>query len=178
MLKRIIFTGLMVGMVLVLAAAFQPRPVQAADVVKIGVIDLQTAINDSKKGQGAKAALVKKFEKRQNELSTRESELQKMQEDLERQSAMLSPEAKYEKEKTLKRKMRDFQDIYRDYSEQMKKDEMESTQPIVEGILLEAHNYGKENGFTLILEAKKAGVLYVPDSMDITAEVVKRYDAK
>ena len=90
---------------------------------------------------------------------------------------MLSPEAKYEKEKTLKRKLRDFQEKYRDYTEEMKKEEFKSTKPIIKGMLELANKLGKRKGYTLVLEASKAGIIYAPKSLDITDDVIKAFDA-
>ena len=178
MIKKISFISLVVTLVLSVGLLMYPKMASAqATVAKIGIFDLQRAINGSKKGQAAKAKLTSKYERMQSELKNSEADLTRLQKELETQSSMLSAEAKYEKEKTLKRKLRDFQDKYRDYTEEMKKSELQDTQPLVNDILRTANQLGKEQGFTLILEAQKAGVIYAPDALDITDEVIKRYDS-
>lgn len=177
MIKRAIVVSLILGLAFTFGLAAHPDVAWADEVVKIGVIDLQKAITSSKKGNEVRARLTKKFGRLQKELSMREAEIKKMKEELERQSAMLSPEAKFEKEKTFKRKVRDFQDQYRDYTQEMKKEEYTNTKPIVDAILIEANKLGKEKGYTLIIERQKAGVIYFPKSLDITDQVVSRYDA-
>ncbi|MEW5723280.1 MAG: OmpH family outer membrane protein [Thermodesulfobacteriota bacterium] len=166
------------GLTLVLTLALSPVPVAAQDQVKIGVFDLQTAINQSKKGQAAKAKIVKKFERINSELKAREAEIEKMKQDLERQAAMLSPEARYEKEKELRKRYRDLQDMMNDYNQELKKEEMEVTKPVVEGLLNTASELGKQKGYTLILELQKSGVLWIPPEHNLTEEVIKIYDAK
>ncbi len=177
MFQRIMIVSLVFGLALAGCLAINPVPASAAGVVKIGVFDLQRAINQSRKGQAAEKALRGKYERIQKELKRSEAELARMKKELESQGSMLSPEAKHEKEKTLQRKLRDFQDKYRDYTEEMKKVEYEKTQPIVDGILRSANAIGKEKGYTLILEVSKAGVIYAPDALDITESVIKRFDA-
>ncbi|MBU2551080.1 MAG: OmpH family outer membrane protein [Proteobacteria bacterium] len=177
MLRKTIFICLMLGLTLTLGMTGYVARAQAADG-KIGVFNLQRAINESKKGQATKGSIIKKFEKMQNELKLREAEIQKFQQEVERQSSMLSPDARREKEKSLQRKVRDFQDQYRDYTEEMKRAEMEATQPIVNDVLKIANEYGKEKGFALILEGQTAGVIYAPNSSDITDDVIKRYDGQ
>lgn len=164
-------------MIMSFAIAGTPVKAQAESVLKVGVFDLQEAINKSKKGQQAKSKLASKFEKAQKDLKSQEAAIEKMQKDLEKQASVLSVEAKFEKEKALKRKVRDFQDKYADYTQGLKREEMEITQPIVKDLLELAHKYGKEQGFTLILEKQKAGVIYTPDAADITAEIIKLYDS-
>jgi len=41
-----------------------------------------------------------------------------------------------------------------------------------------ANSIGKKEGFLLILEGKTAGVIYMPEQLDITANVIKAYNAK
>ncbi|MBF0528008.1 MAG: OmpH family outer membrane protein [Deltaproteobacteria bacterium] len=168
---------LLIGIALIFGLAGFPALVQAAgEVTKIGIFDLQKAINTSKKGQSAKAKLSSKFEKMQKELKSRETELERLQQELERQSSALSLDAKFEKEKSLKRKMRDFQDLYRDYTAEMQKDEVETTQPIVNELIKIAKDVGKEKGFTVILEVQKSGIVYAPGDLDVTDEIIRRLD--
>ena len=174
--NKAIATGLVLGLAAIMIMSVSPRPAAAADM-KIGIVNLQDAINKSKRGATARNELNQKFERMQKELQTEEADLQKLQDELDRQGSMLSEEAKYEKQKTLSRKVRDFQDKYKDYSEVMKRAEMEMTGPIVEGLLDIANKLGKERGFALVLEAQKAGVIYFDDASDITEEVLKRFDA-
>lgn len=177
MFRKALVGALILSLALWGAAGLAPPAVQASEVIKIGIIDLQRALTESKRGQEAKRRLIKKFEQRQKELDLRQAEIEKAKQELERQAEMLSPEAKYEKEKALQRRIRDFKDLYQDYTERMKKEEYEATQPMVEGILQLAHDLGKERGYSLIIESGKSGIIYYPKSLDITDEVIKRFDA-
>jgi outer membrane protein len=176
MQKKMLITALAVVITLTLAMGLSAPKALAEPTVKIGVFDLQKAINDSKKGQAAKSRLVSKFDRLKKQLQAQEKEIEKLQKDLERQASMLSAEAKYEKEKQLKRKVRDFQDQYRDATQEMQKEEMEATKPIVEEVLKIARDFGKERGYTIIMEVQKAGIIYAPDALDITEDVIKRLD--
>ena len=153
-------------------------PAQAAgEVIKIGVVDIQRAMMKSKKGQAARSKIVGKIEQMQSELKRMDAELVRMQKELESQSSALSPDAKREKEKALARKARDFEDKYRDIQEQVQRDEYRTAQPIVNELLKIAQQIGKEGGYTLVIEGSKAGVIYAPEAVDITDEVIKRYDS-
>jgi len=177
MIRKMTTAGVLIGLALTMLLAVGPAPAYAAESVKIGIIDLQKALNESKKGSAARDQLKNKFEKLQSNLKTQEAEIEKMKEELERQTTMLSPEAKFEKERELKRKLRDFQDQLNDYNQMIRKEELEVTQPIVQSLLDEANKLGKEQGFTLIIERQKAGVIYYSETMDITSQVIKRFDA-
>jgi len=177
MIRKMTTAAFLIGLALTLLLAIGPRSAYAAESVKIGVIDLQKALNESKKGAAARDQLRSKFEKLQSNLKSKEAEIEKMKADLERQVSMLTAEAKFEKETELKRKLRDFQDQLNDYNQMIRKEEVEVTQPIVQSLLDEANKLGKEQGFTLIIERQKAGVIYYSETMDITDQVIKRFDA-
>jgi outer membrane protein len=113
----------------------------------------------------------------QKELTLRKTEIEKSKLELERQASVLDPEIKYEKERTLKRRIRDFEDQYRDYNETMKRDEFQNMQPILAAISQVIEKVGKEGGFTIILEKRKSAVLYSPDTIDLTEEVKKLFDS-
>ena len=176
MQKKLFITALAVAIAITLGLGMTARNASAEGVVKIGVFNLQKAINDSKKGQAAKSRLVSKFDRLNKQLQAEEAEIKKLQQDMDRQASMLSYEARTEKEKTLRRKMRDFQDHYNDATKEMQKEEMEATKPIVEELLKIAADIGKERGYTLIMESQKAGIVYAPDALDITEDVVKQLD--
>jgi outer membrane protein len=176
MQKKLFITALTVIIALTMGLVFTPRQASAEGVIKIGVFNLQKAINDSKKGQAAKARLVSKYDRLKKQLEAQEKEIEKLQKDLDRQRSMLSEEAQYQKSKELRRKQRDFQDQYRDATQEMQKEEMEATKPIVEELLKIAQDFGKERGYSIIMETQKAGIIYAPDALDITEDVVKRLD--
>ena len=177
MLKRVFLCSLAVTLLLGLTAVTAPSSVQAAEVVKIGVVDVQQVINTSQKGQEARKKIQAKIERMEKELNLRKAEIEKGKVELERQASVLDPEIKYQKEKTLQRKMRDFEDQYRDFNEEMKRDEFQAMQPILAAIMQVVVNIGKERGYTIILERQRSAVIYAPDTIDLTEEVKKIFDA-
>lgn len=177
MSKRILSLGLITLLAASCALVLMPRPAMAAEI-KIGVVDIQRILEESEKGKDAKAKLVKKFEKMQSDLTMRENELEKMKTELERQGSVLAPDVRYEKEKTFQRKMRDFEDLYRDYQEVLQREQFKSTQPLLKVISEVLEEYGKKGGYTVILERQKSAVMYVPEAFDITPEIIKIFDAK
>ena len=176
MLKRLTSVTIILTLAFTFGLVTLPDPADAAGEMLIGIFDLQKAINNSSKGKAAKSKLVSKFERLQKDLKAEESRLQRMQADLEKQASVLSPDAKFEKEKELRRRIRDFQDKYRDYTEEMKREELNFTKPILDNALAIARSIGKERGYALILETKQGGVVYAANAIDITDEVIKRLD--
>jgi outer membrane protein len=77
--------------------------------LKVGCVDIQTAMNESKAGVEAKKIISKEMEKLQQLFAERQKELQSMKESLEKQAPMMTPEARTKKEKDFQTKVRDYQ---------------------------------------------------------------------
>ena len=77
--------------------------------VKIACVDIQRAINECNAGKEAKKALTREAEKIQSLIFEKQKELQDMKESFDKQSLMLSPEARASREKELQARFRDYQ---------------------------------------------------------------------
>ena len=90
---------------------------------------------------------------------------------MQKQSLVLSQEAKVDKEVEFKRKVRDYQDSMRDFQRKAKAEESRLAEPVVMLIRQALGKYGKDNGYAMIFDAK-AGVLYADPKNDITDEII------
>ncbi|MGZ3591826.1 MAG: OmpH family outer membrane protein, partial [Thermodesulfobacteriota bacterium] len=75
--------------------------------VKIACVDIQRAINECNAGKEAKKTLTRDVEKIQSLILEKQKELQDMKESFDKQSLMLSPEARASREKELQARFRD-----------------------------------------------------------------------
>jgi outer membrane protein len=149
-------------------------PSLAAAQGKIGVVDMEEAINNTKAGKRAQAELKRKFEKYEKELKASREEIQKLQKELENSAMLLKPEAKLSKQRDLERLVRQFQDRQRDASQDMNEAQREAFKPILKKMKGIIENLGKKGGYTLITETR--AVLYAPNSANITQQVIAAYD--
>jgi outer membrane protein len=144
--------------------------------VRIGVVDVQRILNDSQRGAAVKQKLEQEKATRQKELDARQQELAKLQAELEKQAPLLSEQAKREKGEALQRKVREVrrmvEDANRDFEKRVREAEVDLTREIF-GVIQE---YGKDQGFTLIVE--RGTVVFHTAPADITSEIIKRYDAR
>jgi len=143
---------------------------------KIGVVDVQRALNESEAGKKAKESLNKRVEKMQTDLKAKKDALDKIEADFKKQSAVLSGDAKRDKEKEFDRKKRDFADTVRDYQEEINQAELTATQPIVKDLEQLIEKLGKDQGYTVILEQKMSGAIYTTKGVDITEQIIKTYN--
>ncbi len=145
---------------------------------KIGVVDLQRALNECEAGKKAKAKLTERVEKMQTDLKAKKEAVDKLDGELKKQGAMLSADAKRDKERDLERQTRDLNNLARDYEEEYQQAQVAATQPIFKDLEQVIDKIGAEQGYTLIVESKVGGVIYMAKGVDITDEVVKAYNAK
>ena len=117
-----------------------------------------------------------KFNSLQAKLNAEKKDLAKLEGELEKQSLMLSLDAKEDKRRELEKKKRHYKYLYDEYTIEMKGEEMELTRRIGKEIEKIVAKIGKEKGFEIIMESRSVGLLYHNETIDITDQVIKAYD--
>jgi outer membrane protein len=151
--------------------------VWAADL-KIAYVDVQRAVNDSNAGKDAKKVIGKEVEKFQRLIADKQKELQTMKESLEKQTLMLTPDARANKEKEYQHKVREFQRWGEDSQNEINQKRMEMERSISIVLLKVIQKIGADEGYTMILDKNENIVLFASKAIDITDRVIKAYDAQ
>jgi outer membrane protein len=144
--------------------------------LKVGIVDIQKAINDCQAGKEAKKAIIKEAEKFQGLVQQRQKDLQTLKETLEKQSPMLTQDARQAKEKELQGKMRDFQRWGEDSQNEINQKRIEMEKTISVSLQKLIQKLGADEGFSLIMEKNEQIVLYASKALDITDRVIKAHD--
>ena len=152
-------------------------PVGSAEF-KIASVDIQKAVNECNAGKDAKKDITKEVEKFQRVIAEKQKDLQTMKETLEKQAAMLNPDARTAKEKEYQSKLRDFQRWGEDYQNDLNQKRTEKERAISQNLQKVIQKLGADEGYTLILEKNEAIVLYASKVIDITDRVIKLYDTQ
>ena len=150
-----------------------PAPGFGKDL-RVGVIDLQKAVANTREWKREFASFKKRFKKEKGLISKKENLLKKMIEDLNKQGFVLDPALKKKKEEGVRKKKREFERYVQDKNEDFAKTEKEITNKILRKMVNVVKKIGKNKKFTMILE-KKVG-LYFDDSVDLTTLATKTYD--
>ncbi len=152
-------------------------PLAAHAQGKIGLININAAIGSTEEGKKAIADLQKKYQPRQQELQRLGQEIQGIQDQLSKQPPALSDEEQRrltrdleDKQKLLKRSTDDAQTDYN-------ADRDEAIRRIGQKVVRIISDYAPQNGFTLVIDGAQIPVYYATKDIDITEEIVKRYDA-
>jgi outer membrane protein len=142
--------------------------------VKIAVVDMEEAVNQSEDGKKAQAELKRRGQEFEKELRDLREEIQTLRAELEKSAMLLKPEAKLSKQRELERKMRHYQDRQRDARQEWGQAQRDAFAPILAKMKEVVGQIGQKRGYTLVLEA--GATLYNPDSVDITQQVIKAYN--
>lgn len=153
-----------------------PLTAIGAQPAKIGVVDLKKCVRESVKGKKAYEELKKKKESMQKRLDKKQEELLKLKKNLEKQSMMLSMDAKEEKKRELDQKKREFKYLYEDLKKEMRQAEAQATKGILEELKEIIEKIGKQGDFLMIFEMRSSGVVYFKDKIEITDDVIKAYN--
>ncbi len=148
----------------------------SAETFKVGIVDIFRALNESEAGKRAKADLEALIKSKQAAIEEKGKSIEKLRTDMEKQAAIISPEAKKKKEEELERLIRDFQRIVADSEAEVKKKEGELTGEILKELRNIINKISQEEGYSLMLEHAEGLILYANKSLDITDKVIKRYN--
>ena len=143
---------------------------------KIGVLDIQKLQQKSRSFQKIKDKLRVKFDVLQKKLDEEKNQVMKIEQELQKQSLMLSLDAKGDKERELEKKTRYYKYIYEEYGNEMKYVEFEAMRDFRREIQKVVAEIGKRQGYSMLLEANAVGLIYYKDTIDITDDVIKAYD--
>jgi outer membrane protein len=143
---------------------------------KIGVINIQQAILSTSEGKKAMAELQKKFQPRQQELQRLDQEIQSLRDQLQKGAATLSDD----EQRRLSRELEDKQKLFNRSSDDFKSDagsdRDEAVRRIGEKMVRLIGDYAQQNGYSLIVDDAQIPVYYASKEIDLTEEMVKRYD--
>lgn len=145
--------------------------------VRIAVVDLQRALNETEDGRRAKARLKRLFKQRQQELDKRQGELKSLKEDIEKNREVWSREILQKRVEEYQKVFIELQSTYVEYQRELAEKEAEMTQQIIARMEQILRRLGQAEGYTLIIERNEAGVMWVPTNLDVTDAVIQRYNA-
>ncbi len=158
------------------AVLFFLPSVLLAQTLNIVYVDLQRVMLESDRGKEAKNTLASEYEKIKKTLDSKQDELQKMKDAIERQTATITADAKAEKEKQFQNKLKDYQRMSNDYQTELQQKDAEFSQKILKELEEVIKTLGEKDKYTLILEKNQAGILFASPAVDITSKIINAYN--
>ena len=154
-------------------------PVAAhAQVTKIAFVDLEYALNNVDEGKKAKAILEQNYKQQKDQLAAAVANIERMAAELKNTSLVLSDEARRKKETELAEAKDKYDADKKTAYESWQKKEANLTRDLLGGLTTIVQEIGREGGYTVILERHDASVLYAQDNIDLTKQVIERFNKK
>jgi outer membrane protein len=147
-----------------------------ADVAKIGIFNFQRILSESSAGKMIQKQITAKGNELQAKLKTEKDQLDELQKAFERESLVLSPEKQNEKQREFRIRVNDFKKMQENFAKEFKQLEVKFINKIQKEVFEITDEIGKQEGYMLILERKTAGVVYHPVQLDITDQIIKKYN--
>jgi len=161
---------------LALAAALLAAP--AAAETKIGYVDFQRALNEVEEGKGARASLKRDFDEKQKILDKEKADLERMQGDFEKQAAVMNDDAKRDRIVEIEKRGREAAMKLQQFQKELSEREREVTRGIFDKMVAITREISDAEGFTLVFEKNDSGLVVAPSSLDLTNELVRKYNAR
>jgi len=147
----------------------------AADVAKIGVLDLQKILETSDAGKSIQNELKNQKDKMESDLKQKGAEIESIGKRLERESMVMSKDMREEKEREQRIKINDFKTLQKKYRTELQTLEVQLMNGLQNDLKALVETIGKKEGYLMIIN--KLGVLYAPTSIDITDQVIQQLNA-
>lgn len=179
-MKRILAITLMLAAGFTLTASAETPNATPTAQVKIAVIALQAAVAGTNEGQRDYADLEKKFAPRTTELKALNSDIEKLQKDLQDPAAKLTDADRASRVKIIddkKKKLnREAEDLRNEGNEALQQALGELGKKFYDVMV----DYAKQQGYTVVLDAgeQQPTVLYATESVNIGQAVIDIYNTK
>ena len=150
--------------------------VNAADVAKIGVANMQRVLETSNAGKSAQEQIKKQKDQMEQELKQKGGEIEELRKQLERESMVMSKEKREEKDREIRIKLNDFKSLQKRYRTQLQNLEKKLVNQLLKDVSTLVEEIGKKEGYLLIIN--NTGVMYSPGSINITDRLIKELNAR
>lgn len=152
----------------------------AADPVKVGVMDQQAVMEQSKAGKRALEEMKSYSLTRQKIISADDQELKDFEQSIQDPNSKLSDQAKQEKQEQFRAKLEAYQRRLADFNREIQQKQREMVLEYSKKIAEAAQTVAQKEGYLAILDkgnnASVRIVLYHQPALDVTDQVVKEFD--
>jgi outer membrane protein len=162
------------------AAAAQeaaPKPMPFPEGAKVAFINVQRIANESAEGRAATTRVKALNDKKVAELSERQKSLAANQEKLQKGGSVMSDSARGQLEKDIERLQVEIQRFTQDAQAEVQELQNELQNDFQKKLLPVIDAVSQERGLLMVFSVADAGVVWANPGLDITADVIKRFDS-
>lgn len=161
------------------AAFFLAASLAAAQTpTKVGVIQIQTALVSTKDGQKAVQDLESRMAPKQREMERKRTELQELQDKLQKGGNAMAQAAKDDLARTIDQKTKSYNRDMEDARAELDTEQRKLLEDLSGKMQVAIDKFALANGYAVILDVsnQNGNVLYVASGVDITKDIIDLYD--
>ncbi len=144
--------------------------------VRIGVVDSQKVLNETEAGKKVMGSLNTFMKNRQSLIELEEKELKRMEDDLVKQTSVLSANAKKEREDQLRRRAMEFQQKVNELNREVQDKQKEVLEGFRDKVEKVVAKVAQQMGLLVVIEKGRAGsTVYNDSSLDLSARVIEEF---
>ncbi len=148
-----------------------------AQETKVAVIDVRRLVTDSVAGKAALDELKRMQDEKVAEARTRQEELDTLRRRISEGRLSLADDKLAELSKELEEKATAFRRFQEDAERELSKRQDETYAAIERQMAPIIEAAGAEGGYTLIFNKFQSGLVFAAEQVDITDEIIRRFDA-
>ncbi len=145
---------------------------------RIAIVDIQRVLINSKAGKRARESLEKEFKNKQKILDEKSLQYENLENDFAKSLSIMNEETLSEKSRALEQKKKDLLRAKEDFSDDLTRKQEEMKREIFSQIQSVVNEFGKSEGYSLILANTNAGVIFISQNVDVTEKIISLYDQK
>lgn len=149
-----------------------------AQDLKAGFIDAQKVLESSKEGKRVKTAMEEYVRSRQKIIDLEEGELKQLQEELGRQGALLSAEAKRIKESEFQNRVVEYQKKAAELTKEVQAKKTSALRDFNKKLEDAVKQVAEKEGYSFVFDknAEGGGVVYAKETFDMTIKIIEQID--
>ena len=144
----------------------------------IGYVNLQRAILEVEEGKRAKSALKSTFDVKKKKLEAKETKLIKLRDEIRKEASVKSDQALRERAFEFEKQRMELQEVFMREQKALQELEQDRLGEITKKMRGVIEAIGKGSGYSLILELQDSRLLYAKQHLDLTNEVIRKYNQK
>lgn len=159
------------------APAPQPAPPRPfPEGAKVAFVNIQRVANESAEGKAATAKVKELNDRKLAELGERQKNIQAAQQKLQQNLSVLSDTARAQAEKDIERQQVELQRATQDAQAEVQELQQELQIEFQKKLLPVINALSLEKGLHMVFSQVDSGLVWADPGLDITAEVIKRFD--
>lgn len=149
-----------------------------ADAFKVGVVDMQKALQTVDAGKKAKNQLQKEFDTKKKMLTDEETAIRKLTEEFKKQSLVMNEETRMKKQQEIQERIMKLQENTSRSQVEIQQKEQEMTAPLVKNLRAIIQELAGKKGYSMVLDKNEANILFSQEKDDFTADVITAFNSK